>query len=280
MAEEREDDEVFVPLRRFYERSPAGRRERDRERRLAGQAERRRENGGRPAPRARGLSRADIVAAAVAIADAEGAGALSIRRIARDLEVGPMSLYWHVTSTGELHQFMLERVQGEIELAEPSGDWRADLLGYARNSRAVLLRHPWAVDFLGSGPPSGPNEARSAERLMAAFDGVAADLTTVLWAMMAVTTYVLGAVLREIQEARWQRAAAETTAGMSEAEIAGQLQEFSRRIRESGRYPHLARLIDAGIDPDSPASRDKRFEFGLTCVLDGIAAQLSRGSGA
>lgn len=269
-----EDDEVFVPLRLFYGSGPAGRRERDRERRTAGRVERRREHGGQPAPRARGLSRADIVRAAVAVADAEGTGALSIRRIARDLGVGPMSLYWHVSSMEELHQLMVERVQAEIEAPEPSGDWRADLRAYAGNTRAALLRHPWAVDFLGIGPPSGPDDARNAERLMAVFDRLEVDVPTTMWALMTVGTYVMGAALREIQEARWRRAAAETTAGMTEEEVSAQLEEFNRRIRESGRYPHIIRLLDAGLDPDSPESQDERFEFGLGCVLDGIAARI------
>ena len=63
----------------------------------------------------RGLSRADIVDVAVAIADAEGTEAVSMRRIARDLRVGAMSLYWHVESKEELHQLMLDTVQAEIE---------------------------------------------------------------------------------------------------------------------------------------------------------------------
>ena len=119
----------------------------------------------------RGLSRDDIVATAIAVADAEGTAAVSMRRIARDLHVGAMSLYWHVESKDELHQLMLEAVHGEIEAAEPSGDWRADLAVYARDYRAALHRHPWAIDFLGVGPPSGPNDARNADRLIGALDG-------------------------------------------------------------------------------------------------------------
>ncbi len=86
-----------------------------------------REHGGRPGGRARGLSRADIVDVAVAIADAEGTEAVSMRRIARDLRVGAMSLYWHVDSKEELHRLMLETVHAEIEAPSPSGDWRTDL---------------------------------------------------------------------------------------------------------------------------------------------------------
>lgn len=86
-----------------------------------------------------GLSRASIVAAAIAIADAEGTEAVSMRRIARDLRVGAMSLYWYIESREELHQLMVESVQGEIEAPAPSGDWRADLRAYAGNARAAIL---------------------------------------------------------------------------------------------------------------------------------------------
>lgn len=224
--------------------------------------------------RSRGLSREDIVATAIAVADAEGTGAVSMRRIARDLHVGAMSLYWHVESKDELHQLMLEGLHGEIEAPEPSGDWRADLAAYARNYRAALHRHPWAIDFLGAGPPSGPNDARNADRLLGAFDGLGLDLTTAMWALLTVGTHVMGAALREIQEIRWHRAADEARAGMTEDEVAAERHEFERMIRGSGRYPHLAKIFDADLDPDAPQSQDARFEFGLGCVLDGIAARI------
>ena len=249
-----EDDEVFMPLRA-----------RDKERREQ------RDKGPR---RLRGLSREDIVATAIGIADAEGTEAVSMRRIARDLQVGAMSLYWHVESKDELHQLMLERLHGEIEAPEPSGDWRADLAAYARNYRAALHRHPWAIDFLGAGPPSGPNDARNADRLLGALDGLGLDLTTAMWALLTVGTHVTGAALREIQEIRWHRAADEARAEMTDEEADAARQEFARMIRGSGRYPHLTKIFDADIDPDAPQTQDARFEFGLACVLDGIAARI------
>ncbi len=212
--------------------------------------------------------------AAVAIADAEGTDAVSMRRIAKDLQVGVMSLYWHIESKEDLHQLMLEAVQAEIEAADPSGDWRADLTRYARDTRAAMHRHPWAIDYIGAGPPAGPNDARNGDQLIAALDGLGLDITTTLWILMTVSTYVLGAALREIQEIRWHRAAEETRSGMTEEEVAEAFAEFDRRIRGSGRYPHLAKLFEADVDPDAPETRDERFEFGLSCVLDGIAARI------
>jgi AcrR family transcriptional regulator len=239
-------------------------------------AEQLRQRGGREPRRLRGLSREDIVAIAIAVADEEGTAAVSMRRIARDLHVGAMSLYWYVESKDELHRLMLEGVHGEIEAAEPSGDWRGDLAGYARNYRAALHRHPWAIDFLGVGPPSGPNDARNADRLLGALDGLGLDETTTMWALLAVGTYVMGAALREIQEIRWHRAADEARAEMTEEEVAAARQGFERMIRGSGRYPHIAKIFDADVDPDAPETRDARFEFGLGCVLDGVAARIGQ----
>jgi hypothetical protein len=86
----------------------------------------------------------------------------------------------------------------------------------------------------------------------------------------------VGATLREIQEMRWQRAADEAMAGLTEAEIAEVNDEFERQIRGYGRYPHLVRILDTGLDPDAPETRDERFEFGLSCLLDGFAARIAR----
>jgi AcrR family transcriptional regulator len=278
MGEDQEEDEgPFLPIRLFSAGGGDDRRarqERARERQIAAQVDRRREHGRRPAARARGLSRADIVKIAVAIADAEGTAAVSMRRIAKELQVGVMSLYWHIESKEDLHQLMLETVQAEIKAAAPSGDWRADLAVYARNTRAAMHRHPWAIDYIGAGPPSGPNDARNGDQLIAALDGLGLDVMTAVWTLMTLSTYVIGAALREIQEMRWQRAAAETISAMTEDDLAEAFAEFDQRVRGSGRYPHLAKIFDAGIDPDAPETRDERFEFGLSCVLDGIAARI------
>jgi AcrR family transcriptional regulator len=278
--ENRGDDEgPFLPGRLFYAGAGDDRRarqERARERQLAAQVSRHRDHGGRPTARTRRLVRSDIVAVAVAIADADGTEAVSMRRIAKELQVGVMSLYWHIESKEELHQLMLEAVQAEIEAADASGDWRADLTVYARNTRAAMHRHPWAIDYIGGGPPSGPNDARNADQLIAALDGLGLDVKTTLWALMTVSTYVIGAALREIQEIRWERVAEDTMSGMAEGDVAEMFAEFDRRVHSAGRYPHLVKILDAGIDPDAAETRDERFEFGLSCVLDGIAARTKR----
>jgi AcrR family transcriptional regulator len=273
-----DEDDPFVPLRSLLS-SASDQRLRGREREIAEHIDRHREMGHRPPGRARGLSRSDIVAAAIAVADAEGADAVSMRRIARELRAGAMSLYWHVASKDELLHLMLEQLNSETEVPEPTGDWRADLGRYARNVRAALLCHPWAIDVVGSGPPSGPNNARNGERLLASLDGLGIPLSTRMQIVTTVATYVLGAALREVQEIRWQHAADEARAAMTGEEADRLRAEFYKRIRQSGHYSHIVRLMDEGIDPDAPETRDERFEFGLDCVLDGIAARLPAGGG-
>jgi AcrR family transcriptional regulator len=235
------------------------------EKRMAAQVQRHRE---------RGLSRAEIVGAAIAVADAEGPDAISMRRIARELGAGAMSLYWHVASKEELLYLMLDAIEAEIEVPDPSGDWRADLRGYARSARAVMLRHRWAMDFLGGRPPSGPNSARNADRGLALLGRLGLDPRLTIDIVMTVATYVVGAVVREAQELRGEREQRHAEAGLTEQEIEAERARYRAWFLTHGRYPHLSRLMEADVDPDDPATRDERFEFGLGCVLDGIAARV------
>jgi hypothetical protein len=73
------------------------------------------------ARRSAALSRDEIVRTAIGVADAEGADAISMRRIARELGSGTMSLYWHVTSKDELLDLMIDAITGEAEAPAPPG---------------------------------------------------------------------------------------------------------------------------------------------------------------
>ena len=84
----------------------------------------------------------------------------------------------------------------------------------------------------------------------------------------------MGAVMREAQEKRLQRDQERAEAALTEEEIRAAGERYRAWFAASGRYPRIARLMESGIDPDDPATRDQRFQFGLDCVLDGIAARL------
>ena len=92
-----------------------------------------------------GLTLDRIVEAAVRIADEEGLGAVSMRRIATELGTGAMSLYRYVPGKAELLDLMLDRVQRPSENPADLGDgtWRAALEAMARATLALYTRHPW-----------------------------------------------------------------------------------------------------------------------------------------
>ncbi len=93
--------------------------------------------------------------------------------------------------------------------------------------------------------------------------------------LMAVSTYVLGAVLREMQEVNGERSLSEQFAHVSDEEKQAVIRDFTERIREPGHFPRMVAILGEGIDPGSAETRDDRFEFGLDCLLDGIAIRLA-----
>ena len=173
--------------------------------------------------------------AAVALADAEGPGAVNMRRIAKELEVGAMYLYWHVTDKEQLLDLMLDAIEGEDFPAAQSGDWRAGLVHIARQKRRSLLRHPWVMDFISERPPLGPNALLQIERSLSVLDGFDLGTRTKLQILTAVDTYVTGSVLNELREVRVEQARAK--AGLSDVDIAAGMQAWwVRHVRTRTPY--------------------------------------------
>src|ERR1700761_8892487 len=89
------------------------------------------------------LSRASIVDRAVAIADVEGLEAVSIRRLAQELGVTPMALYWHVQNKDELLAAMGDRIFADLDLPAGREDpWDDRLSQLMVVLLAGLRRHP------------------------------------------------------------------------------------------------------------------------------------------
>jgi hypothetical protein len=130
------------------------------------------------------------------------------------------------------------------------------------------------MDFIGGRPPVGPRSLRNVERTLAYFDGLGLELPMAIDIATTVGTYVMGAVLREVQEGRSEVFTQQAFGDLTEAERQEVIGDFTGQIRATGRYPHLAELMSTGYDPDAAETRDARFEFGLECLLDGIAARI------
>jgi AcrR family transcriptional regulator len=229
---------------------------------------------GRGGTRRRGrpsLSRERIVSTAISIADAEGTGAISIRRIARDLDVGNMTIYWYVASRDELIALMIDAVEGEFEIPAPSGDWRGDVTTAARAIRAVLVRHGWMASFVGFRRSVGPNELAHLENALATLTEppLELDLAAALRILMAIETYVLGFALRDQQELGVERAGGSR---LGVDDMTGTVVGYIERLEATGHHPNLTRMFREGI----ALSREERFEYGLARLLDGIEQDLDR----
>jgi AcrR family transcriptional regulator len=212
------------------------------------------------------------VDAAIAIADAEGPDAINMRKIAQVLRAGTMTLYWHVANKEHLLDLMLDALFTEIEVPDPSGDWQADLRAYARSIRAVLLRHRWVIELIGGRPGMGPNTLRSIDRSIALLDGLPLDLATTLTVLQSVTTYVTGAVVRELQELHVERQLQQP--GTSPEHLEAEARAWQARLERAGGFDHFVQLFEQHVDPDARETRDARFAFGLNCLLDGIAVHV------
>lgn len=110
------------------------------------------------------LSKDEIVAAAIEIADEHGLSAVSMRNLAGAVGSGTMSLYRHLANRDELLDAMLDVVYSDLDLpASTDGDWRAQLELIARAQRGMLRSHPWVAQLVGSRPPLLPSFLRSFE---------------------------------------------------------------------------------------------------------------------
>jgi AcrR family transcriptional regulator len=214
---------------------------------------------------------ADLVRAAVTIADAEGIDAVSTRRVAEAVGISPMSFYTHIPDKAVLLDLMLDAVadpaEGEAQAFAPA-DWRANVAFVAREYRAFYLRHPWVLQVATHRPVLGPNTMRAYEYFLAAFDGLGLSEVEMDMSVTMVANYVHGAV-RDVARARMVK---ELT-GMSDDEWWYRIQPFLETI-DYTPYPVASRVGPVVGEIYGLGDPDRAFEFGLERMLDGLAIMI------
>lgn len=236
------------------------------------------------------LDTAQVVDAAVALADVEGLDGLSMRNLARRLGCSPMALYTHVPGKGELLDLMLDAIMGELPDAYPADDgWRPPAEAMARDLWALHQRHPWSVRVAGGRVPLGPHLLDAHEARLTIFAGLGLDGVGMGRAVTAVTTFVRGAA-RDLLDARDAHAAT----GMTDDEWWHAHSPLLQNLQPedwAAQHPTIAALQAAAafddpapdVAPDEPylvAVALDAFAYGLERLLDGIAAQVERAAGA
>ncbi|AXE38035.1 TetR/AcrR family transcriptional regulator C-terminal domain-containing protein [Acidipropionibacterium virtanenii] len=140
-----------------------------------------------------GLNRDQILEAAVALIDAEGRRALSMRRLAQELGVEAMTLYHYVRNKGALEDAIVEHVLAE-SVEEPDGDgsWQEVLADYARALHRGLLAHPGVVPLFATRPALTPRGVRTLEDLLGILTDAGFTPRTALTMVHATAACVLG----------------------------------------------------------------------------------------
>jgi TetR/AcrR family tetracycline transcriptional repressor len=206
-----------------------------------------------------GLDRGRIVDAGLRIVDAEGVEALSLRRLATDLGVTPMAVYWHVEDKAELLELIGERVLETIEVPSAAGDWQRQLRDVHLAMLGPLLEHPNAVELMIGRARFGPAGISLFERILSILLEAGLSAEAAFDAYQSLYLFQLGFT---------------ATSRRSPEFIEGQRQgAMYLRSLDADRFPAIAAVAPViGARPLVEA-----YEVGLDIVIEGIAIRLARG---
>ncbi|WP_227984879.1 TetR/AcrR family transcriptional regulator [Nocardia spumae] len=217
------------------------------------------------------LSREQIVAEALALLDADGFEALSMRKLGSRMGAGATSLYTHVANKDELLELVVDEAFGEIALPiDPAPeDWRATMLELCREIRRIMLRHSWIPMTMASAGLVylGPNMLRLSEAMLtilerAGFDDESADRV-----LNAIFAYTIGTTSTE----------AAALAAIARSGLDEQLW-FERMIAAAETaarpYPRVYRRYVGHAGRDAARTREENFEHELGLIMDGLNSRL------
>jgi AcrR family transcriptional regulator len=205
------------------------------------------------------LTRERALSAAIALADAEGLGALTMRRLAQELGIEAMSLYHHVANKDDILDGMVDMVFGEIELPAAGADWKTAMGERARSARAALMRHRWAIGLMESRASPGPATLRHHDAVLGACRAAGFSVAMSAHAFSLIDSYLYGFVLQEVN------LPFDDSSDLA-AVVGEMLLPFS-----ADDYPHLVELTTEHILQPGYSYGDE-FESGLGRILDSLEA--------
>jgi AcrR family transcriptional regulator len=206
------------------------------------------------------LSRERVLTAAMTVADRGGLPELTMRSLAKELAAKPMSVYHYVASKEELLDRLVDAVFEEIDLPDPTGDWRQEMRRRALSARASLRRHPWAVGLLESRTSPGPATLRHHDQVLACLRnaGFSRELTAHAYAL--IDSYVYGFALQE------------ASLPFDEQGSVGDVAEPIMTLMDTGAYPTMVDMATTYyLQPGYTFGHE--FDFGLDLILDGLEAR-------
>ena len=205
------------------------------------------------------LSRELVLQTAVTLADRHGIGALSMRKLADELGVAAMSLYYYVPNKVELIDGMIDIVFGEIELPSTEDDWKTAMRARALSTREVLGRHRWAVGMMEGRTTHGPANLSLHNAVLGCLRGAGFSLEMTVHAYSVQDAYIYGFALQETDMSP-------ETPGDFAVVAERQMDTYKDVLAD---YPHLVEVVGGHV---AKAGYDyaTEFLFGLDLILDGL----------
>jgi AcrR family transcriptional regulator len=207
------------------------------------------------------LTRQRALDVAVALADANGLGSLTMRNLAKELGVEAMSLYHHVANKDDILNGMIDIVFSQIDLPPARTDWRTAMRLRAHSARAALSRHPWAISLMESRAAPGPATLRHHDAVIGCLRRAGFSIEMTAHAYSVLDSYIYGFAHQQMN-----------LPFATEAE-SKQVADAILLQLPADEYPHFIELttehvLQPGYDFGS------EFEFGLDLILDGLERSL------
>ena len=200
------------------------------------------------------MSRERVLRAAIDFADAHGIDSLSMRKLARELGVEAMTLYYYVANKNDLLEGMADLVAAEIELPSGDVDWREATRTRATSAHAVLVRHHWASP-VWMRVLIGPARMRYMDSALGVYRRAGLSPASTELAFHAVENHIVGYALQEV------------SFPLEADDLAEAARAFMEKL-PADEYPYLVEHIEQHLTHEEIESGS--FEFGLEQLLDGI----------
>ena len=221
------------------------------------------------------LSKERVLRAAVELADRGGLDSLTMRKLADELGVGVMSLYYYVPNKDELITGMVDIVFSEIELPPVDSDWKTAMRQRARSTREVLNRHRWAVGLMESRAMPGPASFRVHNAVLGYLREAGFSIELTIQAYSVLDAYIYGFALQEktVPFESAEEAASVAQEQVREYETVAEEQQFAALAEE---FPYLAEVV-AGHVAKVGYDFGEAFDYGLDLILDALEQRRDTG---
>ena len=201
-----------------------------------------------------------VLAGALELADRIGIEPFTIRKLAVELDVKPMTIYHHVPSKEAIIDGIVDLVFDEITLPPTDLDWKEAIRERCISAREVLARHPWAPPLMESRTTPGMATLGHHDAVLGCFLRGGLSMEMVAHAYAVVDSYVYGFALQEAN-----------LPFNGDEEIASLAEEMTAAF-PPGAFPHMvAFTLEHVLQPGYTFGRS--FEFGHDLLLDGLEAK-------